>query len=40
MQKKSWSERIVIALILAAVMATVSVVILLWLRLAINTMNI
>lgn len=40
MQKKSWSERILIAVILAAVMVTVSVVILLWLRLPINTMNI
>ncbi|MCS3429943.1 hypothetical protein [Klebsiella sp. BIGb0407] len=40
MQKKSWSERVVIAVILAAVMVTVSIVILLWLRLAINTMSI
>ncbi|WP_299999717.1 hypothetical protein [uncultured Cedecea sp.] len=40
MQKKTWSERIFIAVILAAVMVTVSIVALLWLRLAANTLGI
>lgn len=37
MRKKTWSERIAIAAILAAVLVSVSIVILLWLRLAMNT---
>lgn len=40
MQRKSWSERILIAVILAVVLVAVSVVVLLWLRLAINTVSI
>jgi len=40
MQKKSWPERVLIAVILVAVMAVVSTVTLLWLRLAINTISI
>ncbi len=40
MQKKSWPECLLIAVILVVVMVTVSIVILLWLRLAINTLSI
>jgi len=40
MQKKYWSERVLIAVIMAAVLVTVSIVILLWLRLAINVLTI
>ncbi len=40
MQKKSWSERVLIAVILAAVMVTVSIVTLLWLRLAANSLAV
>lgn len=40
MKKKSWPERVLIAAILAAVMVSVSIVTLLWLRLAVNSLPV
>lgn len=40
MQKKPWIERLVIAAIMAAVLVTVSIVIILWLRLPINVLKL
>jgi len=40
MEKKPWAERLLTAVIIAAVLVTVSVVTLLWLRLPINVLSL